>query len=1045
MLLNSSDRRLRFMEAATGASAVRTLLNMTPLPECVLLDYNLPDMNALEVLAALTGADGLTICPVVVLKGGASREDGKRVLRAGAHDYIGKDWSSPRALNRSVENACERWTMARELRQRGEALRTATDRERFRSLFADSIRDVQDEHELRRVASRLLGVHLGVNRLLFAEVRDDECVVEGSYVSDVQQIDGVYRLADYGPVVQARLLEGESIVVEDMRQDADYSPAVKLAYADLDIVSHMSVPILKGGRLVALVGAHQKTPRIWTSDDALVARDLAARAWLAIVQLRSEAKLLASQVQLSQIVTMMPSFSAVFRGPGHVVEQANQAFHDIVQRGPEILGLTFVDAFPEFADQEFPALLETVYRTGEQFETKGRRALVQRGSDAREEIFVDFAYLPLREADGQTSGIFVHGVDRTAEIRATHALAQRERELQSVTDSTPDGLTRFDREFRVDFVNPAAERMIGRSRAELIGRSYRQLGVAEALCDQWEAAIQHVFDHNITRSLNFSLEIPNLGLRYYASRVVPEFNEDGVISCVLGVTHDITKQKEAQERVRQSEARFELALESTNIMVYTTDNDLRYTWIRNPHPDFDPAQIVGRRDDEIVSPEAAEPLIRLKQDVLDTGVGRRSEFAIDIDGTRVHYDLIVVPLHGADGGIEGVTVAAMDITDRKLAEESLRDADRRKTEFLATLSHELRNPLAPIRTGLELLKLSPRVTTDARVLPMMERQLEHLVRLIDDLMDVSRISSGKVVLRRERVTFQEVAAVAMEASRHGIDVAGHTLTTDWPAAPVWLDADPTRLAQIFSNLLSNSAKYTPAGGGITFSALEAGENIVISVADTGVGIAPEFLGTVFDMFTQIGSTRDRAQGGLGIGLSLVKTLVEMHGGQVEVTSSGIDQGSTFTVTLPLAPASVPDALRSVSPPIDVADAATVSQRILVVDDNVDAAESMMLFLASAGHTVRVAFGGREALEMAWVFRPEVVFLDIGLPDLSGYDVARELLANEATASARLIALTGWGAPADHEKSRVAGFETHLTKPVDMGAVMALLAAHGQSM
>ena len=343
MLLKGSDRRLRFIEAATGASAVRSLLDMTPPPECVVLDYNLCDMDAPEVLAGLTGADGLSICPVVVLTGGASREDGKRVLRAGAHAYIGKDWTSPQALSRSIENACESWTMARELRQRSEALRLVAERERFRTLFADQIRDVDNEHELRRVASRLLGVHLGVNRLLFAELLDDGCVVvEGSYASDVQQISGVHQLEDYGPMLHARFMAGENIVVSDMRQDDAFSPAEKQAFAALEVVGNLAVPILQGGKLVAILGAHQKTSRSWTSDDVLIARDVATRTWVAMMQLRSEAKLLASRMQLSQIVAIMPSFTAVFRGPDHVVEQANQAFYDVVQH---VLVLMFVSMY----------------------------------------------------------------------------------------------------------------------------------------------------------------------------------------------------------------------------------------------------------------------------------------------------------------------------------------------------------------------------------------------------------------------------------------------------------------------------------------------------------------------------------------------------------------------------------------------------------------------------------------------------------------------------------------------------------------------------
>jgi len=304
------------------------------------------------------------------------------------------------------------------------------------------------------------------------------------------------------------------------------------------------------------------------------------------------------------------------------------------------------------------------------------------------------------------------------------------------------------------------------------------------------------------------------------------------------------------------------------------------------------------------------------------------------------------------------------------------------------------------------------------------------------LLDVSRIRSGKIVLKRERLSFQDIAAAALEASRPVIDAAGHTLTIDWPNDAVWLDADPTRLTQIFSNLLTNSAKYMQAGGRITFSARQHADSIVVSVRDIGMGIPADMLALVFDMFTQINRTLDRAQGGLGIGLSLVKTLVEMHGGSVRATSGGIDLGSTFIVVLPtaLALAVEPPAPAPVS-----AASRSAKQRILVVDDNIDAAETMVMLLDLSGHDARAAFGGQEALDVAMMFQPEVVFLDIGLPGMNGYEVARRLLANPSTASAKLIALTGWGTEEDIRKSKIAGFHAHLTKPVDPNAVDAILA------
>ena len=919
MLLSGSERRLTFVEAGTAEAGIAAVLGAVPPPDCIVLDYNLPDMAAPEVLAALTGPDSMPVCPVVVVTGVARRDDGRRVLRAGAQDYIGKDWTSAQALTRALENACESWAMARQLRQRKDALRLVADRETFRSVFGDATRGLKDEHALKRVASQLLGLHLGANRLVYSEVvSDGRIVVEPGYVSGVSQIDGVYRIADYGPSLLATFQAEENVAVTDMRQDPGYSTHEKLAYAKLGIVANLLIPIVKHGRIAAILGVHQNTPRVWTNDEMTLAREIAERTWAAVQHARLEEKLKANEVQLSQMLQIMPSFSAVLTGPTFVFQMANQSYFDLVRRGPEIIGMTVNDAFPDIVEQPFPALLEEVYRSGKPFEAKAMLVKLPTGPGGTlADIFIDFAYLPLREADGQVSSIFVHGVDRTAEMRAAHALRQRERELRSVTENTPDLLTRFDRQCRHVFANSVVEKIMGHPAAEVLGKTHRQLGMSKNLCDLWETAIRYVFDHGTHSVVDFSLETPRDGVRHFSCRLVPEFNERGQVESALGVTHDIT--------------------------------------------------------------------------------------------------------------------------DRRVYEQRLLEQDVRKDEFLATLAHELRNPLAPIRTGLQLLKLAPRAGVAARTLPVMERQLSHLVRLVDDLLDVSRINSGKIVLKRERIAFQDVAAAALEASRPLIDAASHSLTIEWPNDAVWLDADPTRLTQVFSNLLTNSAKYMRPGGQIKFSARRQGDSIVVSVQDTGMGIPADMLDAVFNRFTQINRTLDRAQGGLGIGLSLVKTLVEMHGGSVQATSGGSNLGSTFTVILPTASKLAPELPTPPAQPVAAAMLGSARHRILVVDDNVDAAETLAMLLDLSGHDARAAFGGQEALDLALSFRPDVVFLDIGLPGMNGYEVARRLRAYPATATTKLIALTGWGTEDDIRKSKMAGFHAHLTKPVDPEAVGAMLA------
>lgn len=365
----------------------------------------------------------------------------------------------------------------------------------------------------------------------------------------------------------------------------------------------------------------------------------------------------------------------------------------------------------------------------------------------------------------------------------------------------------------------------------------------------------------------------------------------------------------------------------------------------------------------------------------------------------------------------------------------LQEADRRKDEFLATLAHELRNPLAPLRNGLQVMKLAKddaRVVEDSR--QMMERQLGQMVRLIDDLLDLSRISRGRVELRKERVELAKAIHQAVESSRPTVELAGHELTVTLPAAPIHVEADLTRLSQVFANLLNNAAKYTERGGRISLAVERQGSDAVICVKDNGVGIPAHMLSRVFDMFTQVDQSLEKSQGGLGIGLSLVKWLVEMHGGNVEARSEGRGRGSEFIVRLPIVLTATNDQpiLRSERV------AASPSRRILVVDDNRDAAMSLALMLKIMGNEIRTAHDGLEALEVTNEFVPDLVMLDIGMPKLNGYDTARRMRELPWGKSATLVALTGWGQDEDKRKSMEAGFDFHMVKPVELGALNQLL-------
>ena len=378
----------------------------------------------------------------------------------------------------------------------------------------------------------------------------------------------------------------------------------------------------------------------------------------------------------------------------------------------------------------------------------------------------------------------------------------------------------------------------------------------------------------------------------------------------------------------------------------------------------------------------------------------------------------------------------LDITDRKQTEQALREVDRRKDEFLATLAHELRNPLAPVRNAVEILHLKgPAIPELQWARDVIDRQVRHLARLIDDLMDLSRINRGNIKLKREPILLAKVMQGAVEASRPLIEACGHELTVELPAGPVVVHADMTRLSQVYWNLLNNAAKYMTRGGRIDLRTELQGSDVVVSVRDTGIGISADKLSTIFEMFSQVETALSRSQGGLGIGLYVVKRLVEMHGGEIEARSEGPGKGSEFVVRLPIVVAQ--NLTRETSN--DNAPTLISNLRILVVDDNEDAASSSTMLLRMMGNHVRTAYDGEEAVQAAGEFHPHVVLLDIGLPKLNGYEAARAIRQQPWGRNIVLIAVTGWGQEADKRMSQEAGFDHHMVKPVDPRALVKHLA------
>ena len=407
------------------------------------------------------------------------------------------------------------------------------------------------------------------------------------------------------------------------------------------------------------------------------------------------------------------------------------------------------------------------------------------------------------------------------------------------------------------------------------------------------------------------------------------------------------------------------------------------------------------------------------------------------DGRRITALAHASPLRDEHGRVYGAVNMLVDISERKAAEEVLRTTSRYKDEFLGTLAHELRNPLAPLRNAIEILNLKvPPCVETTSALAVIDRQMKQMTRLIDDLMDLSRITRDKLELKRTHVKLAEVVHVALETSQPLIEAGEHRFTLQMPGEPITLEGDAARLAQVVSNLLNNAAKFTPRGGHIMLRVSRDGDEAVLRVRDTGIGIASEALPCIFEMFAQADHSLERSSTGLGVGLTLVRRLVDLHGGTIEAHSEGRDLGAEFVIRLPAA-RKASGRSRSESS-ASGSDLPTTSLRILVVDDNIDSATTMAELLAMHGHELHTAFDGLQGLEEAIRFKPDVVILDIGMPKMNGYTVARRIRERMDGTQPLLIAVTGWGQEEDRMRSKAAGFDHHLVKPVDPAELVTLL-------
>jgi PAS domain S-box-containing protein len=639
-------------------------------------------------------------------------------------------------------------------------------------------------------------------------------------------------------------------------------------------------------------------------------------------------------------------------------------------------------------------------------------------------------------------------------MRKAQMHASEGREVLSVTlQSIGDAVITTDLAGRVNYLNPVAETLTGWSQADALGQPL------DSVFKIVNETTRHPVESPATRALrqgvvvglaNHTLLINKDGNECpIDDSAAPIRDEEGHISgCVL-IFRDVTAQR-LVERDKASQlltARTLAAIvESSNDAIISKSLDgVIQSWNAAAEQlfGFTSEQAVGRHISMVIP---SERIAEEEHIISELKAGKRIEHfeteRVRSDGGRIFVSLTISPIKDGSGNVVGASKIVRDVTERKRLTDDLQrlaanlsEADRRKNEFMATLAHELRNPLAPMSNMIEVLKRADgdgHALTSAR--ETIERQLAQMVRLVDDLLDMNRITHDRLELRKSEIELSTVIQQAIEVARPLIDSANHDLRVSLPEEPVYLNADPARLAQVFGNLLNNSSRYTKPAGTISIEARVGDQEVVVRVKDSGAGIPRDKLASIFDMFTQVDRTPERSQGGLGIGLTLVKRMVEMHGGSVEALSAGEGSGSEFVVRLPKL-SKTKDQLSQA--PIDLPQSIT-ERRILIVDDNRDSADSLAMLLEITGNKTFMAHDGLEAIKAVEKHRPEVVLLDIGLPNLNGYEVCRRVRAQLWGKDIVMIALTGWGQEEDRRQSREAGFNGHLVKPVNYDELLQLL-------
>ncbi len=946
----------------------------------------------------------------------------------------------------------------------------------------DAIRPLDDPNQITLTAAKILGEHLHVDRCAYADIEADEdsMYLAGNYLSgpDVRSIVGNLKFQDFGAEVLRLMRENKPYVVNDI--DTHEPPVTDFAaYRATQVQAVICVPLHKAGKFVAAMAVHSKTPRVWAAHEVELVQLVAARCWESIERARVTRALQQSETLYRAFVT---------------------ASSDVVYRmSPDWTEMRQLEGREFIADTKQPArdwLTQYIHPDDQRKVLSAINEAIRNRADFELEhrVFrVDGTFgwtssraIPILDEEGEIVEWLGTASDFTRRKKAEEALRNSEEKYRTVLSSMDEGLMIAEVIFdetgyrAIDYIvletNEAFYKHTGLPHG-IVGKTIREivaggevpwLGIYGAVALSGEP-------------IRFEYEITIEPLVGWYDIFIQRIGEPDQHRVAV-MFQDITERKKVEESIAKQNERLSLLWEAAGVLLSTNEPDamlsslfekIRRTLNLDVYFNF----MVTESGDSLrlvsyagIDEQTAQSISRLefgqavcgrvtlsRQSIVATGIQDSCEPMVQLvkgfgvrayacnpllaggrllgtlsfaSRTRDRYDQDEIEF------LETISKYVTAAYERLHLIEQLQDQDRRKDEFLATLAHELRNPLAPMHNGLQLIRLAgnnPSTLDKARA--MMERQLQQMKRLVDDLLDVSRISRNKLELRKEFVELSAIVRSATETSRPLIEAANQKLEVSLPPEPILLDGDPVRLAQAFSNLLNNASKYSEPGSRIWLQAEHRDDEVVVRVRDTGIGIPADKLPRIFDIFMQVDLSLERSQGGLGIGLTLVRQLVQMHGGSVEVRSNGPGKGSEFVVRLPLLVAPTSAAELEPAPALTTS---TQARRILVADDNEDSAESLSTMLELLGHKVEMAHDGADAVEVAKTFLPELVFLDLGMPRMNGYDAARLIRSLPGCNGVVLVALTGWGQEEDKRRSQEAGFDFHIVKPIDFTVVEKLL-------